>query len=166
MRLDFDIDGTENCVSEVNVVQEDLQNIQKLLSPGQKYANNALRIEQKIFETEQDAQRRVNTLTNRYWKVSSSHRKNKMGYPCAYKILPINTAYPYALENSSLVRRAQFITNTLWVTPFEENEKYPAGDYPNQSLADTGLRVWTSQNRNVRDADIVVWYCFGITHSK
>eukprot|EP00871_Galdieria_phlegrea_P001255 jgi/Galph1/212/GphlegSOOS_G4981.1 len=164
MRLDFDIDGTENYVSEVNVAPESLQNIQKFLSPGQKYTNNALKVEQKIFQTEQEAQRRINALTNRFWKVSSSYRKNKMGYPCAYKILPGNIAYPIALENSSLVQRAQFITNTLWVTSFEENEKYPAGDYPNQSLADTGLSVWTRQNRNIKDKDIVVWYCFGITH--
>ena len=37
-------------------------------------------------------------------------------------------------------------------------------DFPTQSAADSGLPVWTAQNRPIRDTDVVLWYVFGIHH--
>jgi len=49
------------------------------------------------------------------------------------------------------VRRAQFV-----VTPFHEEERRAAGEYPNQSAGGEGLPTWTRQDRAIVDADIVL----------
>jgi primary-amine oxidase len=61
--------------------------------------------------------------------------------------------------------RAQAIGHTLWVTPYAQDERWPCGEMPTQSAADSGLPVWTSANRAIEDTDVVLWYVFGINHS-
>ena len=39
-------------------------------------------------------------------------------------------------------RRAGFIRNHLWVTPFAEDERFRAGSYVNQSTGEEGIDVW------------------------
>ena len=56
------------------------------------------------------------------------------------------------------------IEHTLWVTPYHPDERWPCGDFPTQSAADSGLPVWTAQNRPIENADVVLWYVFGIHH--
>ena len=69
------------------------------------------------------------------------------------------------LDPSSPVRRrAEVIGHTLWVTPYSPDERWPCGDFPNQSAADTGLPVWTAADRPIADADVVLWYVFGSHH--
>jgi primary-amine oxidase len=50
------------------------------------------------------------------------------------------------------------------VTPYRENERHAAGDYPNQSQGGDGLPNWTQQDRSVANTDVVFWYTFGHTH--
>ncbi|EME25875.1 primary-amine oxidase, partial [Galdieria sulphuraria] len=165
MRLDFDLDDEDNYVSELNVSSMSEKKARLYLDSNKScYTFNGIQVEETIFEHEKEAQRRVNPEAARYWKVSTSNRRNRMGYPCSYKIIPQSVSYPFALDHSSIVRRCQFVKNSLWVTPYDELEYYPAGDYPNQSRKDEGLAKWTDFNRNIRDTDIVVWYSFGITH--
>jgi primary-amine oxidase len=52
----------------------------------------------------------------------------------------------------------------VWVTPYRAEEKYGAGDFPNQSSGGDGLIRWTEQDRPIADTDIVFWYTFGHTH--
>ncbi len=41
------------------------------------------------------------------------------------------------------------IGHTLWVTPYSDGERWPAGDFPNLSAKDTGLAKWTAANRPI-----------------
>ena len=50
------------------------------------------------------------------------------------------------------------------MTPFRADERYAAGDYPNQRRTADGVAAWTRQQRPVADTDLVVWYSFGHTH--
>ena len=63
-----------------------------------------------------------------------------------------------------LQRRAGFTDFHLWVTPYERDERFAAGDYPNQSRGGDGLPRWTKANRAVKDRDIVLWYTLGMHH--
>ena len=63
-----------------------------------------------------------------------------------------------------MIQRAGFLKKHLWVTPYRRDERYAAGDYPNQRAGGDGLPVWTASNRPVADTDLVVWYTFGHTH--
>jgi len=52
----------------------------------------------------------------------------------------------------------------LWVTPYDPEQRYAAGDYVNQSDGADGLPHWTSAHRKIAEQDIVLWYTVGITH--
>ena len=56
------------------------------------------------------------------------------------------------------------IGHTLWVTPYDADERWPCGEFVVQSEQDRGLPVWTAQNRSIEDTDVVLWYVFGIHH--
>ena len=43
-------------------------------------------------------------------------------------------------------------------------ERYAAGDYPNQNPGIDGLPRWTEENRNIENTELVVWYVFGHNH--
>ena len=61
-------------------------------------------------------------------------------------------------------KRGAFTNYHLWVTPYDESQRYAGGDYINQSKGDDGLAVWTRANRSVENTDLVVWYSFGMRH--
>ena len=66
--------------------------------------------------------------------------------------------------DSPVMRRAQAIGHTLWVTPFHEDERWPCGEFVVQSDQDRGLPVWTAQDRSIENTDVVLWYVFGVHH--
>jgi primary-amine oxidase len=63
-----------------------------------------------------------------------------------------------------VLHRAAAIAHALWVTPYDENQRWPCGDFPNLSAEDSGLPAWTAANRPIEDTDVVLWYVFGIHH--
>lgn len=155
MRLDFDIDGEKNSVYEINVMQEEDE-----LNPYY----NAFYAKNSLLTPETNAQRNLNLETARTWKIVNPNVKNVMGEPVGYKLLPGDNCFAFANEKTSWYRRAGFVKNHLWVTPFNTKEMYAAGDYPNQHKGGDGLEKWTKANRNTENTDIVVWYTMGHTH--
>jgi len=74
-------------------------------------------------------------------------------------------AIPSLLDTSSPVyMRAPVIAHTVWVTAYDDAERWPAGDYPTQSSEDTGLTRWIAENAPLVGTDVVLWYVFGIHH--
>ena len=65
---------------------------------------------------------------------------------------------------SPVFRRAEVIGHTLWVTPYDPAERWPAGEFCNQSERDDGLATWTAQDRPIAGTDVVLWYVFGVHH--
>jgi primary-amine oxidase len=65
---------------------------------------------------------------------------------------------------SPVFRRAEVIGHTLWVTPYDPAERWPCGEFCNQSERDEGLAAWTARNRPIAGADVVLWYVFGVHH--
>ena len=62
-------------------------------------------------------------------------------------------------------QRAGFTDHHIWVTPYDPQERYAAGTYPNQSAGDEGLPTWTSANRPIENTDLVLWYTLGFHHA-
>ena len=87
-----------------------------------------------------------------------------MGESCGYRFLPGDNAVPFASENAWWRKRAGFVNHHVWVTPFDDKERYAAGDFPNQSSGGAGLPQWTKANRSIENTDVVFWYTFGHTH--
>src|SRR6266571_352629 len=87
-----------------------------------------------------------------------------LGAPVAYKLVPGSNTFPFFHESSPQWERGGFVRNHLWVTAYDERERYAAGDYPNQQRGGDGLPAYVQQNRPLVGADVVVWYTFGSNH--
>jgi primary-amine oxidase len=155
-RLDMDIDGEANTVYATD--SEALP-----VGPGNPYGL-AMVQRSTPLRTEEEGKQDFDWHRQRAWKVVNDSARNKLGTPTGYKLVP-GGALPALLDPSSPVfERAQVIGHTLWVTPYAEDERWPCGEMPTQSAADTGLPVWTQANRPIADTDVVLWYVFGINH--
>jgi hypothetical protein len=73
----------------------------------------------------------------------------------AYRLVPGTNIVPLADPGASIMKRAGFITNHLWVTPFDPAERYAAGDYPNQHPGGDGLPRYTAADRSLERTDLV-----------
>jgi primary-amine oxidase len=155
-RLDLDVDGEENTVLEVS--SEPLP-----WGPANPYGS-AFVTRETPLATEQEAQRLVDPLSARYWKIVNQRVRGALGEPVGYRLVPGANTVPFAQPDSSIVRRAEFMTRHLWVTPFVGRELFPAGDYPNQHPGGAGLPEWTAADRPVADTDVVLWYVFNSHH--
>jgi primary-amine oxidase len=98
------------------------------------------------------------------WRVISSDRKNHVGYPTSYQLMPGHTINTLLSENDYPRRRVGFINYHLWATPYNKSEKFAAGDFPTLSLPGQGLPDWTKANRSIENTDIVLWYTVGMHH--
>jgi primary-amine oxidase len=155
-RLDLEVDGPVNEVYEVTT--EPLQT-----GDENPWSNGFVPVVRRL-ESEQEAQRDVDSASGRYWKFVNPAVRNRLGEPVAYKLLPSATPTMLAHPNSSVGRRAGFARHNLWVTPFHPDERRGAGDYPNQHAGGDGLPRWTAHNRPLTGTPIVAWHTFGVTH--
>jgi primary-amine oxidase len=156
VRLDFDIDGAENTVQQLDVVSDPIDD-------SNPY-ENAFYVKATCLETEQQALANLNVETVRSWKIVNPNSRNAVGEPVGYKFLPGDNSVPFASKNAWWRKRAGFVNHHVWVTQYAEDENYAAGDYPNQSQGGDGLTKWTGANRRIANKDVVFWYTFGHTH--
>ena len=156
-RMDMEVDGPENTVvvseSEALPVSED--------NPY----GLALVQRSRPLLTESEGRQDVDLASQRSWKVVNRNRLNRLGTPTGYKLVAVRRpSRRWRTRRSPIRQRAEVIDHTLWVTPFDEEERWPAGEFCNQSRADAGLPEWTRADRSIADTDIVLWHVFGIHH--
>jgi primary-amine oxidase len=156
VRLDPMVDGPKNRFTEVNTVADPM-------GPDNPYGNAFYPV-RTTFETELEAQRRINLESARTWLIESSQTENALGGRPAYKLAPGDNCLPFAQPGSSIAGRAAYMWNHVWVTPFDKDERYPAGEFPNQHPGGDGLPRWTKADRSIMDRELVVWYVLGHHH--
>ena len=155
-RLDLDVDGQANTVYAAQ--SEALQ-----AGPGDPYGLGLV-VRETPLRTEADGQQDYDWRTQKSWKIVNDNVRNGLGTPVGYKLVP-GGSFPALLDPSSpVLRRAAVIGHTLWVTPYRPDERWPCGEFPNLSEADSGLAQWTAQDRSIDNTDVVLWYVFGIHH--
>jgi len=155
-RLDFDVDGPANSVTEMNT---------RAMPPGPGNPSlNGMIMEETTLSTEAAAQRRMNMASARTWTVVNRSAQNALGHHTSYIVVPGVNSIPYIAPASQVRRRAAFINQHFWATRYREDEMYAAGAYPNQSLGGAGLPRWIANNESLANEDVVVWYTMGITH--
>lgn len=154
-RLDMRVDGDDNSVVEVDT---------RPAPADENPRGNAFFGETTTFATESEAQRLIDPLVGRYWKVVSASKTNRTGTPTGYKLVHGENCLPFATDESSIKQRAGYMWNHLWVTPYDPDERWPAGAYPNQSVGGQGLPAWTEADRPIEGTDVVVWYVMGHNH--
>jgi primary-amine oxidase len=155
-RLEPMIDGLENSVEELDTVAEE-----RPTSYG-----NAFKVVRRLLRTESEAQRDTNPLAARSWKIINASRINPVnGKPVGYQLLPHTHVLPFARPGSSIMQRAGFTRHHLWVTPYHPDERYPAGDYPNQHAGGAGLPAWTTANRSIEQTTLTLWHNVNVQHN-
>jgi primary-amine oxidase len=156
VRLDMMVDGIKNSVVEVNC--------EPLPWGPENPRGNAWIARETLLATESEAQRTIEPRTARYWKIINPSSLNQQGQPVAYKLVPGANTFPFFHENSPQWQRGGFVRNHLWVTEYNPQERYAAGEYPNQQRGGDGLPAYVQQNRSLVEKNNVVWYTFGSNH--
>jgi primary-amine oxidase len=155
-RLDLDINGRDNTV---------YMSESEALPVGPDNPHGLALVQRNTpLLTEEEGKQDYDWHTQRSWKVVNDDVKNGIGTPVGYKLVP-GGCFPAMLDpSSSVFERAGVIGHNLWVTPYRDEERWPCGEFVNQSAADTGLAEWTKENRSIENTDVVLWYVFGLHH--
>jgi len=155
-RLDFDVDGTAN-----SFVRDHLE--QKRLPEG-SLRKSLWVVKPEVAKTEDQAKVHMNMEQPEAWRVINPSVKNAFGYPVGYEVMGGENAMSLMVPEDYPQKRAGFTNYQIWVTPYHEDERYAAGDYPMQSKGGDGLPSWTKANRPIENTDIVLWYTIGFHH--
>jgi primary-amine oxidase len=155
-RLDLDVDGERNTV---------LATESAALPIGPENPDGLALVQRRTpLRTEQEGIQDYDWGTQRAWVVVNPEMLNRFGTPVGYKLVP-GACLPAMLDpDSPVLARAQVIGHTLWVTPFDEEQRWPCGEFVVQSTEDHGLPAWTAGDRSIDNTDVVLWYVFGIHH--
>lgn len=126
---------------------------------------NAFRVHQTDLTRIHQAQRCINPSSGRHWKIQNPSVLNEVTHhPVGYKLVP--SAHPplLAQPTSLTAHKGWFASKQLWVTPFAEEQRWPAGAYVVGAKECSGLKEWTAEDANLQGSDPVIWYSFGVTH--
>jgi primary-amine oxidase len=147
------VDGLSNAVEELDVtrVPGGAGNVR-----GNAFTRSATRL-----TDESDG--RCSAL-GRTWRIVNTEHTNRLGQLVGFELRPQSQPLLLADERSSIARRAAFATKHLWVTRYDQEQRYPAGDFVNQHPGGAGIPEWTAAKRRIDGADIVVWHTFGVVH--
>ncbi|MBA3246812.1 MAG: primary-amine oxidase, partial [Pyrinomonadaceae bacterium] len=155
-RLDFDVDGVSNTVTEMNTSAMPA-------GANNPYLNGFV-MRETMFKSEAEAQRKMDMPAARVWTVMNPAAKNSLGHHTSYIIVPGANSLPYLAPESLVRKRAGFINNHFWATRYNALELSAAGVYPNQSKGGDGLPQFVADDEAIENADVVVWYTLGVTH--
>jgi len=155
-RLDLDVDGQRN-----TFMNERLQ--AKRLSPASDRKSIWV-VDSRAVTHEGAAKLRINLEKPALWRVTNPNVLGPLGYPVSYQLKPEANAVSLLSPNDYPQLRAGFTDFHLWVTPYNAQERYAAGTYPNQSKGGDGLPAWTSADRQIQNTDVVLWYTLGFHH--
>jgi primary-amine oxidase len=155
-RLDVAVDGPSNRVEEVQTAADPP-------GPDNPFKNGFREVATPLTR-ESEAQRVIDPLAARYWRITNPAATNALGGPTAYRLVPGDNVLPFAAPDAPVVKRAAFMTKHLWVTRYDPTERYATGDYPNQHPGGAGLPAYVAQDRSLVDEELVIWYTFGAHH--
>ncbi len=154
-RLDLDVDGTSNSLVVDRLQTERL--------PDTNPRRSLWKVQSTTARTESEAQRHSTMSEPEIWRIVNPSVMGAYGSPVGYEIDGHSTMTLLSPDDY-MQRRAGFTNHTLWVTPFNQDELFAAGDYPTVSTAGEGLPQWTAANRSVANTDIVAWLTLGFHH--
>ncbi|CAH0024509.1 unnamed protein product [Clonostachys rhizophaga] len=108
----------------------------------------------------------LSVQNGRVFKIRNDSSINPISLkPVAYKLHAAPSQMLLMDPSSFSSKRAAFARHAIWVTRYQDDELYAAGEFTNQSRADTGLSVWAARDDNTENTDVVLWHTFGLTHN-
>ncbi|EWS64561.1 Primary amine oxidase precursor [Hydrogenophaga sp. T4] len=159
-RLDLDVDGEQNSLTEVDPV------VAPNTAGGPR--TSTMQTTLRTVATEKQAAQKFDPSTIRL--LSNGSKTNKVGNPVSYQLIPYaGGTHPVAKganfgKDEWIYNRLNFMDKQIWVTRYNEDEKFPEGKFPNRSSKDTGLGQFSADDQAIVNADNVVWLTTGTTH--
>ena len=148
-RLDLDVDGRTNSFV--------LGRLKTVNADGPR--KSVWVLDEHVLTSEKDA--RLDDPED-LWKVVNPARRNALGYNTGYRLETHSHASPLLKKED--FRRAGFIEHALWVTAFDADERFAAGDTPNQNPDEPGLPEFVANNQSIVNRDIVLWHTLSFHH--
>jgi len=148
-RLDLDVDGRNNSFM--------LGELKTVNAAGPR--KSVWAVEDKRIDREKDGKLEHGEAL---WKVVNPNRTNARGYNTGYMLESHTHADP--LLKKADFQRAGFIEFPLWITKYDPDQRYAAGDTPNQNPGEGGLPVYQKDNASLVNTDLVLWLTVGHHH--
>jgi primary-amine oxidase len=96
---------------------------------------------------------------HRVFKIRNDSIMNPITHhPIAYKLQTSPSQMILASPKSFGNKRARFATRPIWVTKYQDDELFAAGEFTNQSKQSEGVDVWAGRNDAVENEDVVLWH--------
>lgn len=155
-RLDLDVDGTRNSFVADRLVTKKL--------PADHPRRSLWTQRGQKLRKESEAKLNIDLRKPVLWRVVNAASKNRVGYPASYQLAPGRNSTTLLTADDYPRRRAGFLDYHLWVTPYDPNERWAAGEHPTLSEPGQGLPKWTSKDRGIDETDLVLWHSIGMQH--
>ncbi|KHK99435.1 tyramine oxidase [Microbacterium mangrovi] len=155
-RLDMTVDGVANVVNEIDAVRLPI-------SETNPYGNAFTKSVTPIV-SEKVSGRVADGAANRVWQIASTEKATEQGQPTSYVLFPTETPTLMADAAASVTARAAFATKNLFVTKYDPDERYAAGDFVNQNPGGAGIPQFIAGDEPLVGEDVVLWHTFGLTH--
>ncbi len=156
-RIDFDVDQPKNHFGTMDIV------------PAEVEADARRRSLWKVVETmphsEMQARYRLSAMEPRVFHIANPDREGYLGHTPGWMIHHGNVAYgPFDFAGDPPMKRNAYIEYSVWVTPYDPEQRYAGGGFAMQSDGSDTLAEWVKADRSLMDADIVTWFTAGFHH--
>lgn len=160
LRIDPMVDGCENTVMQTDVAPLPFPTGSKENHLGNGFVTHKTLLEQAGGYDWDPQRHRTFSIIN------PSKRHYASGLPVGYKIHTKDFEPLVVQPDSQVAQRAAFATKPLWITPFDEEQLWPAGKYVPQTRGAPADSIgnWVADRAPTADTDVVVWLTYGITH--
>lgn len=156
MRIDPAIDGQKN-----SITYEDCIPVRD--EPEIDPFGCAFRVKKSVIDKAGGYD--LDLTKSRTYKIVNPSKINKIsGQPVGYKLHAVPSQMMMMAPHTFNQKRGIFSSKPIWVTKYQDDQLYAAGEFTNQSRGDTGLAKWIQNSDPVDNEDVVLWHTFGVTH--
>jgi primary-amine oxidase len=152
-RLDLDVGSSANRFVRARLREEPVTGV-----PGR---TSIWRVDREVVADERRAAAIDDPAAPELWVVEGGDGTSTAP---GYLIDPLDaTALPLVDSDDPSLQRAGWAENTVWVTPYDPEQRFASGTFVEGGGAD-GLPEWVAADRSLRDTDLVVWFTMGFHH--